>query len=75
MLGHLLYGWLLYETITSETNLWIRVFFATILVFWLISVVGLLVFATKFWQKKGHEKTEEGDSSVLDIDCFFSEEE
>ena len=29
MLGYLYYGWLLYQTITSETNQWIKTLFAT----------------------------------------------
>ena len=56
MLGYLYYGWLLYQTITSETNQWIKTLFATTFIFWLLPLVGLVFFAVMFWREKGREE-------------------
>ena len=56
MLGYLCFGWLLYETITSEANPWIKTLFATTFMFWLLSLIGLLFFAIKYWREKEEEE-------------------
>ena len=48
LLGYLCYGWLLYQTITSETNPWIKALFASTFIFWLLTVAGLVFFAVLF---------------------------
>lgn len=52
MLSYLVYGWLLYETVTSEPNPWIKALFATTFIFLLRPLIGLLFFAIRFWQEK-----------------------
>ena len=58
MLGYLYYGWLLYQTATSEANRWIKTLFIATFVFWLLPTIGLLFFAVKFWREKSQEEYE-----------------
>jgi hypothetical protein len=56
MFGYLYYGWLLYQTITSETNLWTKTLFAALFICWLLPLIGLLFFAIVFWREKDKGK-------------------
>ena len=58
MLGYLYYGWLLYQTIRSETNPWIKTLFATTFILWLLPLIGLVSFAIIFWREKNQKKRE-----------------
>ena len=53
-LGYLIYGWLLYQTVTSESNPWTKALFATTFIFWLLPLVGLVLFAVMFWRERDH---------------------
>jgi hypothetical protein len=52
MLGHLIYGWMLFQNVGSETNLRLKIPFAATFISWLISLTGLLFFAMAFWLEK-----------------------
>ena len=56
MLGYLIYGWLLYQTITSETNPWTKALFAATFILWLLPLVGLFLFAVMFWRERNREE-------------------
>ena len=56
MLGYLYYGLLLFQTVTSESNPWIKALFATTFVFWLLPLLGLVLFAVMFWRERDHEE-------------------
>ncbi len=53
-LWYLCYGWLLYQTITSETNPWIKALFAATFILWLLTIAGLVFFVVMFWREKDH---------------------
>ena len=65
MLGYLYYGWLLYQTVTSETNPWTKTLFATTFILWLLPLVGLVLFAVMFWREKDREEDKVRLSSSL----------
>ena len=55
-LGYLYYGWPLYQTVTAESNPWIKALFATTFIFWLLPLIGLIFFAVMFWREKDFEE-------------------
>jgi len=55
VLGHLYYGWLLYQTLTSEANPWTKFPFVINFAFWLLLTVGLLAVAIMFLREKDEE--------------------
>ena len=69
LLGYLYYGWLLYQTITSELNPWIKALFATTFILWLLPLIGLVSFAIIFWREKDPKK--EGSLGYFGT-CFFN---
>jgi len=58
MLGYLYYGWLLYQTATSESNPWTKTLFAATFIFLLLPLFGLLFFALRFSREKDQEEEE-----------------
>jgi len=56
MLGYLYYGWLLFQTLISETGLGTTIEFAIRFILWLLPLLGLLLFALLFAMELFREK-------------------
>jgi len=52
MLGYLYYGWLLLQTLVSETVFGTTIEFAVRFILWLLPLIGLLIFAIEFLREK-----------------------
>jgi len=58
MLGYLYYGWLLLQTVMSGASFDVRIEFAIIFLFWLLTVIGPLILIVDDWFQKRRKKND-----------------